>query len=129
MRLTRFELRVMEALWAVGAASIREIQEAVEGTRRPAYTTVQTVVYRLEAKKAVRRVKKIGNAHIFEPAVTRAAAQSTLIDELLGAFGGRAQPVMAHLVETGKLTSADLDAARKRLRELEGTQTPKEKSR
>ena len=127
MKLTRLELTLMEALWSVGTASIREIQDALPRAHRAAYTTVQTVVYRLEAKGAVRRVKKIGNAHVFEAAVTRAAAHSRLIDDLLSAFGGSAQPVMAHLVDTGRLTPEDLDAARERLREL--TKTGKQKGR
>ena len=109
----------METLWTTGAASIREIQEAFPERDRPAYTTVQTTVYRLESKKAVRRVKKISNAHIFEAVVTRGAAQKRLIDELLGLFGGRTQPVMAHLIESGKLTLDDVKEAERTLRELE----------
>ena len=108
----------MQALWDRGAVSIREIQEAFPEQRRPAYTTVQTTVYRLEAKKAVRRVKKISNAHIFEAVVSRNAAQSRLIDDLLGLFGGRTQPIMAHLVESGKLTLEDVKEARNALRKL-----------
>ena len=128
MRLTRLEHRVMEALWSVGPASIREIHEAVPGGRRPpAYTTVQTVVYRLEVKGAVRRAKKIGNAHVFEAVVTRADAQRALVDEVLGAFGGRPQPLIAHLIDTGQLTRDDLEQARQRLREL--ASKPREKSR
>ena len=127
MRLSRLELTVMRALWAVGPASVREVQDALPSARRPAYTTVQTVIYRLEAKGAVRRVKKIGNAHIFEAGVTREAAQSRLIDELLAAFGGSAQPVMAHLIDTGKVTADDLDDARRRLREL--ARTPRQKGK
>src|SRR5205085_4869609 len=103
-KLAKLELKIMETLWARGQASIREIQEAFPERDRPAYTTIQTTVYRLEAKKAMRRVKKIGNADIFEAAVARQAAQGRLIDELLSLFGGRTQPVMAHLVESGKLT-------------------------
>ena len=119
MRLTKLELVVMGALWELGPSPIREIHEAFAGGRRPmAYTTVQTIVYRLEAKKAVRRVKKIGNAHIFEAAVSRSVAQGRLIDELLSVFGGRSQPVMAHLIDTGKLTAEDLKVARRRLRDL-----------
>ena len=117
-RLSRLELRIMEALWSRGALSIREIQEAFP-ERRPAYTTVQTTVYRLEAKGAVRRVKKIGNAHIFEGVVSRDEVQRRLIDDLLGLFGGRTQPVMAHLIETGKLTLEDVKEAEKALRDLE----------
>ena len=108
----------MEALWNQGSLSIREIQEAFPEPDRPAYTTVQTTVYRLETKSALRRVKKIGNAHIFEAVVSRNAAQSRLIDELLALFGGRTQPVMAHLIESGKLTLEDVQEAQKTLRRL-----------
>jgi BlaI family transcriptional regulator, penicillinase repressor len=118
-KLSKLELKVMEALWDQGASSVREIQERFPARRRPAYTTVQTVVYRLEAKNAVRRTKKIGNAHIFEPVVSREAAQRRLVDDLLGLFGGRAQPLMSHLIESGRLTMEDIDEARKTLRELE----------
>ena len=118
-KLTKLELKIMETLWTTGAASIREIQEAFPERDRPAYTTVQTTVYRLESKKAVRRVKKISNAHIFEAVVSRGAAQKRLIDELLGLFGGRTQPVMAHLIESGKLTLDDVKEAERTLRELE----------
>jgi len=117
-RFTPLELQIMQALWDRGAISIREIQEAFPDRQRPAYTTVQTTVYRLEGKKAVRRVKKISNAHIFEAVVSRDAAQGRLIDELLGLFGGRTQPIMAHLVESGKLTLADVKEARNALRKL-----------
>jgi len=109
----------MEALWTRAHASIREIQETFPEKDRPAYTTIQTTVYRLEAKNAVRRVKKVGNFHIFEAAVSRNAAQRRLIDELLALFGGRTQPVMAHLIESGKLTLADVKEAKKILRKLE----------
>lgn len=115
-RLTKLELQIMDALWTRGASSVREIQEAFPERERPAYTTVQTMVYRLETKKAVRRVKKIGNAHIFEALVSRGAAQRRLIDELLGFFGGRSQPVVAHLIETGKLTLEDVQEAEQLLR-------------
>jgi BlaI family transcriptional regulator, penicillinase repressor len=118
-RLAKLELQIMEVLWTRESASIREIQEAFPEKDRPAYTTVQTTVYRLEAKKAVRRVKKIGNFHIFEPAVSRTAAQRRLIDDLLALFGGRTQPVMAHLIESGKLTLADVKEAERTLRKLE----------
>jgi BlaI family transcriptional regulator, penicillinase repressor len=117
-RLTKLELRIMEALWTRGASSIREIQEAFPDSERPAYTTVQTMVYRLEGKKAIRRVKKIGNAHIFEAIVSRNAAQRRLIDELLSFFGGRTQPVMAHLIESGQLTLEDVQEAEQTLRKL-----------
>jgi predicted transcriptional regulator len=118
-KLAKLELKIMETLWARGHASIREIQEAFPENDRPAYTTVQTTVYRLEAKKALRRVKKVGNFHIFEAAVSRNAAQRRLIDDLLGLFGGRTQPVMAHLIESGKLTLADVKEAEKMLRRLQ----------
>jgi BlaI family penicillinase repressor len=117
-KLTKLELRIMEALWSNGALSIREIQQAFPERARPAYTTIQTTVYRLEDKKALRRVKKISNAHIFEAVISRQAAQSKLIDELLALFGGRTQPVMAHLVESGKLTMDDVREAEKALRRL-----------
>ena len=122
--LSKLELRIMEALWSHGASSVREIQERFPEKRRPAYTTVQTMVYRLEAKQAVRRVRKIGNAHIFEAAVARDATQGRLIDELLGLFGGRSQPLMSHLIETGKLTLEDIKEAEKRLRELAKREKP-----
>ena len=117
-RLTKLELQIMDALWKRGASSVREIQEAFPEKDRPAYTTVQTMVYRLEAKKAVRRVKKIGNAHIFEAAISRSTAQRRLIDELLSFFGGRSQPVVAHLIEAGKLTLEDVQEAEQTLRKL-----------
>jgi predicted transcriptional regulator len=113
IKLTRFELDVMSALWVLGTASVREIQEQLPSQKRPAYTTVQTIVYRLEEKGAVRRLKKIGNAHVFEPVITRKAAHHRLINELLDLFGGSARPLMAHLVEIGKLTMDDI-------KELEG---------
>jgi len=108
----------MQALWDRGTQSIREIQESFPERGRPSYTTVQTIVYRLEVKKAVRRVRKIGNAHIFEATVSRNAAQRRLIDDLLGLFGGRTQPVMAHLIESGKLTMDDVKEAERTLEEL-----------
>lgn len=106
-KLTKLELQILEALWANGKASIREIQEAFPNPR-PAYTTIQTTVYRLESKGAVRRVRKISNAHIFEPLVARDVARHRLLDEILGFFGGRAQPMMAQLAEAGKLTLKDV---------------------
>jgi BlaI family transcriptional regulator, penicillinase repressor len=117
-RLSKFELQIMEALWTAGQCSIREIQETFPGKNRPAYSTVQTMVYRLEIKKAVRRVKKISNAHIFEAVVSRTAAQRKLIDEFLTLFGGSTQPVMAQLIEAGKLTLEDVEEARKTLEKL-----------
>ncbi len=117
-RLSKFDLQIMEALWSRGPSSIREIQEAFPEHGRPAYTTVQTIVYRLEGKKAVRRAKKISNAHIFEAVISRSEAQRRLIDDFLGIFGGQAQPVMAHLIESGKLTLKDVQEAEKILRKL-----------
>ena len=118
-RLTQLELKIMEALWAQGRTSIREIQETFPEKDRPAYTTIQTIVYRLEAKKAVRRVKKVGNFHVFEPVVSRAAAHRKLIDDLLALFDGSTQPVMAHLIESGKLTLEDVKEAERLVRKLE----------
>jgi BlaI family penicillinase repressor len=118
-KLTKLELQIMEALWTRGEASIREIQENFPEKKRPAYTTIQTTVYRLETKKAVRRVKKVGNFHVFEAAVSRNAAQRRLIDDLMALFGGHTQPVMAHLIESGKLTLEDVKEAEKLLRQLE----------
>jgi BlaI family penicillinase repressor len=118
-KLTKLEMQIMEALWSNGPGSVREIQESFPVKDRPAYTTVQTLVYRLEAKNAIRRVKKIGNAHIFEAAVSRSGAQHRLIDELLSFFGGKSQPVMARLIETGQLTLDDIKDAEQLLKELE----------
>jgi BlaI family transcriptional regulator, penicillinase repressor len=117
-KLSKLELNIMEALWTCGACSIREIHDAFPKRGRPAYTTVQTMVYRLEAKQMVRRAKKISNAHIFEAVTSRTTAHRRLIDDLLSVFGGRSQPVMAHLIETGKLTLDDLREAEKTLRQL-----------
>jgi predicted transcriptional regulator len=124
-RLTKLELQVMDALWTRGASSVREIQEAFPEKDRPAYTTVQTMVYRLEGKKAIRRLKKIGNAHIFEAAISRNAAQRRLIDDFLAFFGGRPQPVVAHLVETGKLTLDDVQEAEQLIRKLSKKEKPR----
>jgi BlaI family transcriptional regulator, penicillinase repressor len=117
-RLSKLELKIMEALWQLGPASVREVQESFSEPNRPAYTTVQTVLYRLEAKEAVRRTKKIGNAHIFEAVFSRKAVHRRVIDDLLSMFGGRAQPLVSHLIESGQLTLDDIDEARKTLREL-----------
>jgi BlaI family transcriptional regulator, penicillinase repressor len=117
-RLSRLELQIMEALWSRGSACIREIQEAFPERNRPAYTTIQTTVYRMERKKVLRRVKKISNAHIFEAVISRHAAQRRLIDDLLSLFGGRTQPVMAHLIESGRLTMDDVREAEKAIRRL-----------
>jgi BlaI family transcriptional regulator, penicillinase repressor len=123
-KLSKLEFQIMEALWTQGEASIREIQETFPAKRRPAYTTIQTTVYRLEAKNIVRRVKKVGNFHIFAAAVSRGAAQRRLIDDLLALFGGRTQPVMAHLIESGKLTLEDVKEAEKALRQMERKDKP-----
>ena len=108
--LTRFELEIMDVLWRLGEASVREVRDALSERKRPAYTTVQTIVQRLEQKGAVRRTRKIGNALMFEPAVSRKAAYRPIIDNLLGLFGGSARPVVAHLLDSGKLTLEDLKA-------------------
>ena len=118
-KLSKLEFQIMEALWMQGELSIREMQETFAEKSRPAYTTVQTTVYRLEAKGIVRRVRKVGNFHIFAAAVSRDAAQRKLIDDLLALFGGRSQPVMAHLIESGRLTMDDVKEAEKALRKLE----------
>ena len=117
-KLSKLELQILEALWAHGRASIREIQEAFPQPR-PAYTTIQTTVYRLERKKAVRRVRKISNAHIFEPVVARDVTRHRLLDQILGFFGGRPQPMMAQLAEAGKLTLDDVRELEKTIRKLE----------
>ena len=114
-RVTRFELQLMEKLWDLGPCSVREIQEALPEEHRPAYTTVQTMIYRLEQKAAVRRVKKVGNAHVFEAVLTRMAVRKRLVAELLDMFGGAPASVMSHLVETGQLTLADIRAVEKEL--------------
>ena len=114
----------MDALWNKGPSAVREIQEEFPEKDRPAYTTVQTMVYRLEAKRAIRRVKKIGNAHIFEAAISRTAAHRRLIDELLSFFGGRSQPLMAHLIEAGKLTLDEVKEAEQTLRKLQKKEKP-----
>jgi predicted transcriptional regulator len=117
-RLTRLELQIMESFWTRGACSVREVQEAFPESSRPAYTTVQTTVYRLERKKALRCVKRISNANIFEAVISRDDAQRRLIDELLALLGGRGKLVMAHLVETGEITLDDVKEAEKSLRKL-----------
>jgi BlaI family transcriptional regulator, penicillinase repressor len=123
-RLSKLELQIMETLWTRGESSIREIQEAFPDKKRPAYTTVQTMVYRLEGKQAVKRVRKVGNFHIFAAVLSRKVAQKRLIDDLLALFGGRSQPVMAHLIESGKLTMDDVKEAEKVLRGLERKAKP-----
>src|SRR5262245_56840084 len=117
-RLGKLELKIMQALWERGPSSVREVQESFPPKKRPAYTTVQTIMYRLEAKGALRRAKKISNAHIFEATLSRDATHSKLIDDLLSLFGGRSQPVMAHLIESGKLTLQDVKDAEKMLLSL-----------
>jgi BlaI family transcriptional regulator, penicillinase repressor len=112
-KLTKLELQIMEIFWMRGELSIREIQEAFPERSRPAYTTVQTTVYRLETKRALKRIRKVGNFHIFAPALSRSSAQKRLIDDLLGLFGGRSQVVMAHLIESGDLTLDDVREAEK----------------
>jgi BlaI family penicillinase repressor len=121
-KLTKLELQILEYLWTLNKASIRELQEAFPEPR-PAYTTIQTTVYRMEAKKAVRRLRKVGNAHIFEPAVARDVARHKLLDEILSFFGGRAQPMMAQLAESGKLTRDDVRELEKTIDKLEREQS------
>ncbi len=120
MKLTKLELELMDMLWSIGQASVREIQESLPEEKRPAYTTVQTIIYRLEEKGAVRRVKKIGNAHVFEAIVNRSVVQRRLINDLLDLFGGSVEPIMAQLVEIGKLTLEDVRELEHRLEEIEG---------
>ena len=123
-KLTRLELRIMETLWNRGASSVRELHEALPADDRPAFTTVQTIVYRLEAKKALRRVKRISNANIFDAVVSRTAAQNRLVDDLLSLFGGRTKPVLSRLVESGKLTLDDIKEAERALRKLDRKDKP-----
>jgi len=121
VKLSKLEFEIMEVLWARGDSSIREIQESfleAPGKREAAYTTIQTTVYRMELKGAVKRVRKVGNFHIFAAVVSREDAQRTLIDDLLSLFGGRTQPVMAHLIESGKLSMDDVKDAEKTLKKL-----------
>ena len=121
-KLSRLELQILEVLWARGQASVREIQEGFPEPR-PAYTTVQTTVYRLEAKGALRRTRKIGNAHIFEPLVARDVARHRLLDTILSFFGGRPQPMMQQLVEAGKLTLDDVRDLEKAIRKRKAQET------
>jgi predicted transcriptional regulator len=123
-KLTPLELRIMDVLWTRGGCSVREIQETFPEADRPAYTTVQTMVYRLERKKALRRAKQIGNAHVFEPTLSRDAAQGRMVDEVLSLFGWRMQPFMAHLIESGKLTLKDVQEAEETLRKLGKNKEP-----
>lgn len=124
-KLTKLELQIMEALWTRGPCSVREIQESFPARKRPAYTTIQTTVYRLEAKKALRRTRKIATALIFEATVSRDAAQRRLVDELLALFGGRSRPIMAHLIDSGTLTLEDVREAEKALVKLAREEKPK----
>ncbi|MEO6567234.1 MAG: BlaI/MecI/CopY family transcriptional regulator [Opitutaceae bacterium] len=114
---SRLELEMLGALWKIGSGSIREIQESLPESRRPEYTTVQTIIYRLEEKGAVRRAKKIGNAHIFEPLVNQQSTFATLIDDFIGTLGGSHEPLISHLVESGKISSAELKQMEKLLKE------------
>ena len=123
-RLSRFEIRIMETLWERGEASIREMQEAFPEKKQPGYTTVQTMVYRMEAKKVLRRVRKVGNFHLFAAAVSRDAVQRRLVDDLLAMFGGQSRPVVAHLIEAGKLTLEDVKYAEKTLKRLKEGDKP-----
>lgn len=126
-KLTRLELRIMETLWSKGPSSIRDLVEAFPEKERLAYTTVQTVVYRLEAKKAVRRTTKVSNAHIFEAVISRSSAQHRMIDDLVALFGGKRLPIMTHLIESGKLTPEEVREARRALEELGKQKSRKEK--
>jgi len=119
IRLSKLEFAIMNVLWERGDSSIRDIQEAFPAKKRPAYTTVQTTVYRMEAKNVVCRIRKVGNFHIFAATVSRASAQRRLVDDLLALFGGRTQPVMAHLIESGKLTLDDVREAERTLKEMQ----------
>jgi predicted transcriptional regulator len=119
-RVTRFELQLLEKMWQLGPCSVREIQESLSEKNRPAYTTVQTIVYRMEEKGSVRRTRKIGNAHVFEAVFTRKAVYRRLVGDLLDLFGGSTEPVMSHLIETGKLTLADVRTIERKLSLKEG---------
>ncbi len=118
-RITRLELQLLEKLWTLGPSSVREVRDSLPEERRPAYTTIQTMIYRLEEKGAVRRVKRVGNANIFEAVYTRKAVHRRLISDLLDLFGGSPAPVMSHLIETGKLTLADVRALERKLASME----------
>ena len=129
-KLSKLELQIMETLWERGECSVREMQEAFPASKRPAYTTVQTMVYRLlEGKQAVKIVKRIGNANVFAAAISRNDAGRRLIDDLLALFGGRTKPVMAHLVETGKLTLADVKEAEQAILKFAGSKASKKEKR
>jgi predicted transcriptional regulator len=123
-RLSKLEFAIMNVLWERGECSIRDIQEVFTAKKKPAYTTIQTTVYRMEAKNVVRRVRKVGNFHLFAATVSRASAQRRVIDDLLAFFGGKTQPVMAHLIESGRLTLADVREAERALKEMEKKEKP-----
>src|SRR5580704_2653617 len=123
-KLSKLELQIMETLWTRGEASIRDMQEGFAEAKRPGYTTVQTMVYRLEAKGVVRRVRKMGNFHMFAATVSRDAAERRLVDDLLAMFGGQSRPVVAHLIEAGKLTVEDVRYAEKTLKKLKEGDKP-----
>lgn len=116
-KLTKLEMQLMETLWTRGEASIREMQEAFQGKKKPGYTTVQKTIYRMEEKKLVRRTRKIGNFHVFIATVSREAAERRLIADLLAMFGGKSRPVLAHLIGAGNLTLEDVEYAEKTLKE------------
>lgn len=128
VNLSKFELEIMEILWKLGESSVREVQDAIQERKRPAYTTVQTIFARLEEKKAVRRTRKIGNAFLFEPLITRSSVYRRIIDDFLALFGGSGQPVVARLLETGKLTLEDLKALEEK-REAPGERAEAEEKR
>jgi predicted transcriptional regulator len=117
-KLSKLELQIMELLWSRGKCCVRDIVDAFPARKKPAYTTIQTTVYRLAAKKALRQSRKVGNVHVFEPLIARSAAQRRLVDEFLGLFGGRALPLMTHLIESGRLSSDDLKEAQKTFQRL-----------
>ena len=124
-KLSKLEHQIMEKLWSQGESSIREIQEAFPEKNRPGYTTIQMTIYRMEVKKIVRRVRKMGNFHIFAAVVSRDAAQRRLVDDLLAMFGGQSRPVVAHLIDSGKLTLEDVEFAEKTLKELKNERKPR----
>jgi BlaI family penicillinase repressor len=121
--LSKFELEIMEILWKAGESSVRDVQEAIQERKRPAYTTVQTIFARLEAKKAIRRTRKIGNAFLFEPLITQPSVYRRMIDDFLNLFGGSADPIVAHLIDTGKLTLEDLKAMERNSPPKRGTRS------
>jgi BlaI family transcriptional regulator, penicillinase repressor len=118
VRLTKFEMQIMDTVWLRGEASIREMQEAFPTKKRPGYTTIQKMVYRMETKRVLRRVRKVGNFHVFAPTVTRESVERKLIDDLLAIFGGKSRPVIAHLIGAKKLTLEDVEFAEATLRRI-----------